>query len=176
MNRRVVIQTCNICKDKDRRAKGYTATGQVWKNESKAPSFWCCDQCYPLAFRKPNPKRGRGRTRRVRIPTREQWFKSVRDSWDSRRHCFRCQITHVALDLKNKKSPVYPTLEHAYTRKGAVRFLVVASAINDMKSDLTLSEFRKAIPLVCKCLKRNPHAKHVKGLEKVLKKLKQWRR
>jgi len=54
--------------------------------------------------------------------------------------------------------------------------MVVAAAINDMKSDLDLTEFRAALPLLTRLVSGTGSNKERDDLEHLLKNLRHWRR
>jgi hypothetical protein len=139
------------------------------------PYFSLCKRCYDWAKRSFNSRRGKKRDRIVLIPKRHEWIAALRHSWDARLNVYRCAISGVPLSLTPKQGPCYPTLEHDYQSDGSCRFTVVAAAINDMKSDMTLSEFRTAIKLLSAVLS-SPNSKATKRLAKTLQALKHWRR
>ena len=59
---------------------------------------------------------------------------------------------------------------------GPLPWMVVAAAINDMKSDLDLTEFRAALPLVSRLVSGTGSENDRDDLEHLLKNLRQWRR
>jgi len=112
----------------------------------EAPPF--CVTCGPLARRRFGRKRGRRRDRVVDVPTGAQWRDALRAAWDRDAKSFRCGISGVRLDPSGLIPALYPTLDHASPGRGAGGWLVVAAAINDMKSDLDLDEAKRAWALL----------------------------
>jgi hypothetical protein len=54
--------------------------------------------------------------------------------------------------------------------------LVVAAAINDIKSDLAIDELRRVLPLLSGLVTGNAKPEDRDGLESILKNLRHWRR
>jgi hypothetical protein len=77
-------------------------------------------------------------------------------------------LSRVPLDLDNSKSPLYPTAEHVTPGKDSAGYMVVASAINDMKSDLDLDEFKKVLPLLGRIVSKKGTEKDWKALAKAM--------
>lgn len=82
-----------------------------------------------------------------RIDTRGKHNKQARiralqKSWNGK--CFRCFYTGIKLVEDNHKDPRYLTFDHRIPRRED-RILIVASAINDMKSDMSDGEFRRIV-------------------------------
>jgi len=133
---------CRICNSTTN--KGYRRDRKPWCSSGE-PFVYVCDACKSVACRKFNKKRGRtGRT--VEVPSFDEWLSVLEEAWDSTDRCFRCQISRVRLCLDDRSSPVYPSLEHADNGQ----YMVVATVINDMKSDLTLAEFRDVVTELAK--------------------------
>lgn len=155
---------CRICKSDT--SHGYRRSRKPWLSES-APFAYVCDKCKPLALRKFNKKRGKtGRT--VQVPKFHEWLTVLDKAWDQDGQCFRCQISGVTLCIDDRSSPAYATLEHADNGE----YMVVAAIINDMKSDLTLDEFKKIVKeLAC-----HFNGRSVCGLQSLLGSLRNFRR
>ena len=64
------------------------------------------------------------------------------EAWDG--EGFRCYYTGVRLVEDNHSDPCYLTFDH-FTPREESNIVVVAAAINDMKSDLSDGEFRRII-------------------------------
>ena len=82
-----------------------------------------------------------------RIDTRRKYnrkarIKALRKSWDGEN--FRCNYTGIKLVEDNHKDPRYITFDHR-TPGREDDIVIVAQAINDMKSDMTDKEFRRMI-------------------------------
>jgi hypothetical protein len=102
------------------------------------------------------------------VPCFDAWLSVLEKAWDASTECFRCQISGVRLQLDDRTSPVYPSLEHADNGQ----YMVVAAVINDMKSDLTLSEFEKVVVELAKRFNGDNNA----DLQPLLTKLSKFRR
>jgi hypothetical protein len=137
--------------------------------------FWLCTDCHPLAARRFNPWRGRDHKRRVAVPTKDEWIKALANAWDAAVRCFRCQISGVMLKVSDPSSPRYPTLEHSTPSTGHGGWMVVAAAINDIKSDLNFDEFRAAIRLLADIVAGSSRTASA-DLQQLLDGLKHWRR
>ena len=74
--------------------------------------------------------------------SRQARIRALRRSWDGK--FFRCFYTGVKLVEDNHKDPRYLTFDHRIPRREN-RIVIVASAINDMKSDMSDREFRKMV-------------------------------
>ena len=85
-------------------------------------------------------------------------------------------VSGVELLLDVPSSARYPTLEHTAPSTGQSGWLVVAAAINDMKSDFALDEFMKAIPLLAQVFANHQDKKATSDLQLVLDSLKHFRR
>ncbi len=156
------------------------ATPEVERSRSvgkgKGARIALCEPCGNLVFRSFNKRRGSKRDRIVEIPSRREWFDVLRTSWDSDARCFRCMLSGVPLRPDSPESPRYPTLEHTAPGKGHGGWLVVAAAINDMKSDFDLDEFKEIIPLLAKVLYAQGDSGASSNLLRILDGLKHWRR
>jgi len=129
-----------------------------------------------VARRQFNKRRGRKRDRIVDVPSRQEWIDALKAAWDRSSGCFRCMLSRVPLNLKNSKSPFYATVEHVSPSKGSSGYLVVAAAINDMKSDLDFDEFKKVLPLLSRIISGKGTKADRHNLEQVLRNLQHWRR
>ena len=158
------MDRCAICKTDEARERRFR----------DAPTF-LCDRCHKLAKRRFNPFRGRGK-RQVPVPTRKEWIEALAKAWNPASACFECQIAGVPLDLVNTNSPRYLTLEHAHPQHAEGGWLIVAAAINDMKSDFSLGEFRQAIPLLDACMRGRRDRRTADHLRRLLDSLEHWRR
>jgi hypothetical protein len=135
-----------------------------------------CPACHEVASRRFNSRRGRKKARRVQIASRREWVEVLKSAWDSDAGIFRCMMTGVRLNPSDPASPLYPTLEHSTPGTGVGGWMVVAAAINDMKSDLDLTEFRAALPLLTRLVSGTGSSEDRDGLEHLLKNLRHWRR
>lgn len=82
-----------------------------------------------------------------RVDIRGKHDKSAREralkkAWDGQ--AFRCYYTGIKLVEDNHKDPRYLTFDHRIPRKES-DIVVVAAAINDMKSDMADDEFRAMV-------------------------------
>lgn len=82
-----------------------------------------------------------------RVDIRGKHDKSAREralkkAWDGQ--AFRCYYTGIKLVEDNHKDPRYLTFDHRVPRKES-DIVVVAAAINDMKSDMADDEFRAMV-------------------------------
>jgi len=68
--------------------------------------------------------------------------RALREAWDGQ--AFRCFYTGIRLVEDNHKDPRYLTFDHRIPRQES-DIVVVAAAINDMKSDMSDDEFRKMV-------------------------------
>ena len=84
----------------------------------------------------------------VDVPTVTEWRTALRAAWDRDGKCFRCAISGVRLDPTGRLPALYPTLDHASPGRRFGGWLVVAAAVNDMKSDLDLNEAKRAWALL----------------------------
>lgn len=67
---------------------------------------------------------------------------ALKQAWDGQ--AFRCYYTGSKLVEDNYKDPRYLTFDHLTPRHEG-RIVVVASVINDMKSDMSDKEFRRMV-------------------------------
>jgi hypothetical protein len=135
-----------------------------------------CPTCHAVASRRFNTRRGRRKTRLVQVASRREWVEVLKSAWDSEAAAYRCMMTGVRLNPSDPASPLYPTLEHSTPGTGVGGWMVVAAAINDMKSDLDLNEFRAALPLLTCLVSGTGSNKERDDLEHLLKNLRHWRR
>lgn len=142
-----------------------------------AGGFPLCPSCRLLAGRKFSRRRGRAK-RMVEVPGRAEWVQALKKAWDPASGSFRCQISGVRLDPGNRRSARYPTVEHTTPGGCAGGWLVVAAVVNDMKSDLSLSEFKEAVPLLTTILSKGAGEaqQEVAALEALLNGLEHFKR
>ncbi len=157
---------CHICDTLD----------SVRARQFRPQPILLCDGCHKLATRKFNKHRGRQRDREVATPARSEWIETLRSAWDANGSCFRCMISGVPLRVDDPASPRYPTLEHTAPGTGHGGWLVVAAAINDMKSDFGLDEFKALIRLLARTIEPQGEAKAAGEIQVLLDGLKHWRR
>ncbi|MBI4402896.1 MAG: hypothetical protein HY537_01970 [Deltaproteobacteria bacterium] len=117
---------CEICKDK------------------VTPSRKYCDIHSALARRRFNNRR-----KKHGLKTSE-WVTRLRENYKKNRGCIRCEISGVTLSsLVRDNKALYPTVDH---EPGSTRtWMLSAWIINDMKSEMTLEEFKKIIILLARC-------------------------
>jgi hypothetical protein len=150
---------CFVCRGpSDSRLRRF----QRWKGE-------LCEDCFRIAKRRFNAARGRGRNRIVPIPGRQEWIEALRSAWDEREKCFRCAISGVRLTSTDPSSPLYATLDHSDPSSDGAEWLVVAAAINDIKSDLAIDELRRVLPLLSGLVTGNAKPEDRDRLESILK-------
>lgn len=142
---------------------------RLWKGE-------LCEDCFRIAKRRFNAARGRGRTRIVPIPGRQEWIQALRSAWDEREKCFRCGISGIRLTSTDSSSRLYATLDHSSPSSDGAGWLIVAAAINDIKSDLAIDEFRQVLPLLSRLVTGDAKPEDRDILESMLKTLRHWRR
>jgi hypothetical protein len=75
--------------------------------------------------------------------------KALQDSWDKESGCFRCHYSGIQLVEGNPNDPRYITFDHVTPRKEG-RLVMTASLINDMKTDMSVDEFRTIINQLAK--------------------------
>ena len=73
---------------------------------------------------------------------RKARIRALQQSWDGR--SFRCFYTGIRLVEDNPKDPRYITFDHRIPRQED-DIVIVASAINDMKSDMSDREFHRMV-------------------------------
>jgi hypothetical protein len=135
-----------------------------------------CGGCLQIVRRRFNARRGRGRKRIVPVPTKQQWIEALRSAWDEHEKCFRCRISGIRLTTTDSSSPLYATLDHSNPSSDRAGWLVVAAAINDIKSDLDVDEFRRILPLLSRLVTGQAKPGDRVGLESTLQTLCHWRR
>ena len=96
------------------------------------PQSIYCRRCRKLIDRI-NPRRKHNKAARIR---------ALQKAWDG--EAFRCYYTDIRLVEDNSKDPRYLTFDHRTPRQED-DIVIVAQAINDMKSDMTDKEFRRMI-------------------------------
>lgn len=77
-----------------------------------------------------------------RKPDKKARVRALKKAWDG--ECFRCYYTGVKLVEDNWRNPRYLTFDHLTPRKED-DIVIVAAAINDMKSDMSDKEFRHMV-------------------------------
>ena len=73
---------------------------------------------------------------------REARIKALQNAWDGK--VFRCYYTDIELVEDNHRDPRYITFDHRTPRRED-DIVIVAQAINDMKSDMSDKEFRRMV-------------------------------
>lgn len=108
---------------------------------AKYPTALCCKRCRKIIDRH-GPRRKRGDA--VRKPNIKARLRALKQAWDG--EGFRCYYSKIRLieDKENSKDPRYLTFDHRTPRRES-DVVVAASVINDMKSDMTESEFKKMV-------------------------------
>ncbi len=104
----------------------------ICESQVSHPSALYCKRCKRLLDRV-DPRKN---------PIRSARVKALRQAWDGQ--AFRCYYTGIKLVEDNHKDPRYLTFDHRIPRKES-DIVVVAAAINDMKSDLADDEFRAMV-------------------------------
>jgi hypothetical protein len=104
----------------------------VCKCELSNPQALYCARCGKIVNR--IDTRGR-HNKQARI-------RALRRSWDGK--AFRCFYTGIKLVLDNHRDPRYLTFDHHIPRRED-RIVIVAAAINDMKTDMSDREFRRMV-------------------------------
>ncbi len=166
MSSNSIDPSCHICQ----------GTGEVRVRRYRPGSFPLCETCRKLAGRRFNKRRGRQRDRIVEVPTKPEWIETLRAAWDPNASCFRCMVSGIPLLVDAPASPRYPTLEHTAPGTGQGGWLVVAAAINDMKSDFGLDEVKAVVPLLARAIRPNGDTQASSDLRAVLDSLRHWRR
>ena len=77
-----------------------------------------------------------------RKPNKAARARALKKSWDG--EAFRCYYSGVKLVEDNPKDPRYLTFDHFVPRQES-NIVIVAAAINDMKSDMADNEFRAMV-------------------------------
>jgi hypothetical protein len=75
--------------------------------------------------------------------------KALKDSWDQESECFRCHYSGIQLVDDKPKDPRYITFDHLSPRKEGEQ-VITASLIKDMKSDMSVEEFKIIINQLAK--------------------------
>ena len=68
--------------------------------------------------------------------------RALKEAWDGQ--AFKCYYTGIKLVEDNHKDPRYLTFDHRIPREES-DIVIVAQAINDMKSDMSDEEFRAMV-------------------------------
>lgn len=126
----------------------------------------CCNRCTKLV----NRKNGKRKIKR----NNDERRAALKRAWDKTAKAFRCVYTNVKLLLaqRHKRSPRYLTFDHS-TPRSEKKMNVVASAINDMKSDMADSEFKRVVGGLAKSKRFNNTGG---AFDAKLLKLKHWKR
>ena len=107
----------------------------------------CCSICgsplhHPLASYCRRCKRLIDRVDIRKKPDKGARVRALQNAWDG--EGFRCYYTGIRLVEDNPKAPKYLTFDHLTPREEQ-EIVVVAAAINDMKSDMADDEFRAMV-------------------------------
>lgn len=164
---------CEICHQGARHRSIRINTGTGKYRFEKRP---ICTRCDAMLRNKPSPsRRGRKRNRHVPAPSTDDWIKALHRSWSITGDCFRCEISGLKLDTKNRHCPLAWTCDH--DPPGSGRFLVVAWVINDMKNDHDQEEFiRNVRALVGILVSGKPDPALADAAYNGFSALKHWRR
>jgi len=106
---------------------------------TKNPTADFCKRCRKIIDR-PGPRRKKGDV--VRKRDKEARRRALEEARVGKG--FRCYYSGVRLIEDNPKDPRYLTFDHRIPRDES-DVVVAASLINDMKSDMTESEFKKMV-------------------------------
>lgn len=142
-----VDNICYVCTKSDPSIKIFTQTKKVlngvlkFNDDKKMDYLLLCKSCRNIARKamESNPP-----------VSPIHWINNLKESYSlSSDNFFNCQISNVTL-VVNHKSPRHITLDHDVQTKNKNDYLkrkslVVAQLVNDMKSDLTLKEFKELI-------------------------------
>lgn len=117
------------------------------KNDLGERTIGNCPICksplhHPLATYCIRCKRLIGRIDARHKPDKVARVKALMEAWDGK--SFRCYYTGIRLIEDNHSDPRYLTFDHLTPREES-KIVVVAAAINDMKSDLSDGEFRRMV-------------------------------
>lgn len=82
-----------------------------------------------------------------RKPDKQARVRALQKAWNG--EAFRCYYTGIKLAEDNPKDPRYLTFDHLTPREES-EVVVVAAAINDMKSDMSDDEFTAMILALAK--------------------------
>lgn len=104
----------------------------VCGRELNNPLALYCTRCKRILYRI-DTRRKHNRKARIR---------ALQQAWDGKH--FRCYYTGIRLVEDDHKDPRYLTFDHLTPRKED-NIVIVASAINDMKSDMSDKEFRQMV-------------------------------
>lgn len=77
-----------------------------------------------------------------RKPDKQARVTALQQAWDGKG--FKCYYTGIRLVEDNPKDPRYLTFDHLTPRQES-KIVIVAAAINDMKSDMSDGEFRAMV-------------------------------
>ena len=106
---------------------------------TKNPTAHFCKRCRKIIDR-PGPRRKKGDV--VIKPNKDARRRALKKAWDG--EGFRCYYSDIRLIEDNPKDTRYWTFDHR-TPRNESDVVVAASLINDMKSDMTESEFKKMV-------------------------------
>src|SRR4051794_29305354 len=83
------------------------------------------------------------------VANKPEWERALREAWDPKSECFRCQVTQVPLVVGREHwpHPLYLEREHLSPGDDSA-YAVWASVINRMKGSMTEPEFRNAVHTV----------------------------
>jgi len=95
--------------------------------------------------------------------------KALKDAWDKESECFRCHYSGIQLVDNNPRDPRYITFDHITPRREGEQ-VITAAVISDMKSDMSLDEFKE---IVCQLAK---HFEDGAPVDETIFKLKHYRR
>ena len=126
---------------------------------------YCCKRCKRIIDRR-GPRRKRGDTlgKPDKEARRKARLKALKNAWVG--ESFHCHYSGVRLveDKENSKDPRYLTFDHRTPRKES-DVVVAAYVINDMKSDMTESEFKKMVIQLASRFKGGPFDERVFNLK-----------
>ena len=69
--------------------------------------------------------------------------KALKNAWEAQSECFRCYYSGIKLVDDNPRDPRYITFANSPDLEGEL--IAIASLIQEMKSDLTLDEFKAIV-------------------------------
>jgi hypothetical protein len=75
--------------------------------------------------------------------------KALQNSWDAESDCFRCYYSGIRLVDANPRDPRYVTFDRLTPRKEG-DLVITASLIHDMKTGLSLDEFKTIVNQLAK--------------------------
>jgi hypothetical protein len=96
-------------------------------------------------------------------------IKALKNSWDAESECFRCHYSGIQLMDNNPRDPRYLTFDYLIPRREGEP-VITAAIIHDMKSDMSVDEFKE---IVCQLAN---HFKDGTPAEETIFKLKNCRR